>query len=74
MISVFKELDREKTIISIPTKLAKKVEEKIRNSDIKSASEYVTFLLRLILSEESEVYSDIDDKKVRERLKRLGYL
>lgn len=74
MISVFKELDREKTIISIPTKLAKKVEEKIIGTDIKSASEYVTFLLRLILSEESEVYSDIDDKKVRERLKRLGYL
>ena len=29
MISVFKELDRENTIVSVPTKLAEKINEKI---------------------------------------------
>ena len=35
MISIFKELDKEKTIISIPKKLSEKVEEKIVETDEK---------------------------------------
>lgn len=74
MISVFKELDKEKTIISIPTQLSGKIKQKIRNTDIKSVSEYVVFILRLILSEESIKMSKGDEEKVKQRLRNLGYL
>ncbi len=73
MISVFRELDKEKTIISIPSKLSSKIEEKIKNTDIKTVSEYITFLLRMVLSEEGKV-KDINEKKIKERLKKLGYI
>lgn len=67
MVSVFKELNREKTIISIPKKLAKKVRENISGTDIKSTSEFVTFILRMILA-------DDDESEIRKKLKTLGYL
>lgn len=73
MISVFRELDREKTIVSIPSKLTEKVEEKIKETDIKTVSEYITFLLRMVLSEEGKI-KNVDEKKIKEKLKKLGYL
>ena len=73
MVSVFKELDREKTIISIPKKLANKIEENIKDTDMRSDSEYVTFILRMILSEEGKV-DESDAEKIKDKLKNLGYL
>ena len=73
MITVFKELDREKTIISIPRRLATKVDEKIKGTDISSTSEYVTFLLRMVLSEDAKLESK-DEERIKQRLKKLGYL
>lgn len=76
MISVFKELDKEKTIISIPNQLSKKIESQIRNTDIKSVSEYVTFLLRLILAENLDEtnISKKETELLKNKLKSLGYL
>ncbi|UCD03742.1 MAG: hypothetical protein JSW73_04350 [Candidatus Woesearchaeota archaeon] len=73
MISVFKELDREKTIVSIPSKLSNKLKDKIKDTDISSVSEYVTFMLRLILSEDVKL-SESDEIKIKKRLENLGYL
>ena len=73
MISVFRELDRERTIISIPAKLAEKVEDNIKDTDIRSTSEYVTFILRMIMSEQED-FGKSDEKKIKERLKKLGYI
>lgn len=73
MISVFKELDKEKTVISIPKKLALRIEENIKDTDMSSVSEYVTFLLRMILSEKEEL-ENIDETKIRKKLQSLGYL
>ena len=73
MVSVFKELDREKTIISIPKKLASKIEENIKDTDMRSDSEYVTFILRMILSEKGTV-DELDAEKIKDKLKNLGYL
>jgi Arc/MetJ-type ribon-helix-helix transcriptional regulator len=73
MISVFKELDKERTIISIPTKLTDKVKKQMKDKNFSSASEYVTFVLRLVLSEETP-FSEKDNKKIKARLERLGYL
>lgn len=76
MISIFKELDREKTIISIPKGLSKRIENQIENTDIKSVSEYVTFVLRLILSENADKIniSKKEAELIKNRLKSLGYL
>jgi len=54
MISVFNELDKDKTVISLPKQLAEKIKEKIKGTDFNSVSEYTTFLLRLMLYEETK--------------------
>ncbi len=74
MIDIFKELDKTKTIISIPTKLAEKIKQQIKNTDLSSVSEYVTFLLRLVLSEKNIPSSKTDEKLIKQKLKNLGYL
>lgn len=76
MISVFKELDKERTIISIPNNISKRIENQIKNTDIKSVSEYVTFILRLILIENQEKnpISEKETELLKNKLKSLGYL
>ncbi len=71
MISVFKELDREKTIVSIPAKLAEKIKTNLEKTDISSVSEYITFILRMALSEQVK---SSDELKIKQRLKNLGYI
>jgi Arc/MetJ-type ribon-helix-helix transcriptional regulator len=74
MISIFQELDKEKTIISIPKKLSQKIKTKIENTDFTSVSEYTTFLLRQILLEDVDQLTFQDEAKIRTKLKKLGYL
>lgn len=76
MVSVFKELDREKTIISIPSMLAGKVNEKIHKTDFSSVSEYTAFVLRQMLMESSDKQkiSASDEEKIKDKLRKLGYL
>lgn len=73
MMSVFRELDREKAIVSIPSKLAEKIKTNIKKTDIGSVSEYVTFILRMILAEKADIKST-DEAKIKQKLKNLGYL
>jgi len=70
-------MEKEFTNVSIPTSLYKKIEEKIKDSEIKSVSSYITKVLRESLSEEKageEALSKEDEEKVKERLKALGYI
>lgn len=70
-------MEKEFTTVSIPTSLYKKIEEKIKNSEITSVSSYITKVLRESLSKEEDkqqVLSEEDEKKVKERLKALGYI
>lgn len=70
-------MEKEFTNISIPTSLYKKIEEKIRDSEISSVSSYVTKILRESLSKEEgseQPLSKEDEEKVKERLKALGYI
>jgi predicted transcriptional regulator len=73
MIDVFKELDRNKTVVSIPTPLA----EKLKGKDgFSSVGDYCSFVLRLALSEqaEKEELTKTDEQKIKRKLKALGYL
>jgi len=74
MISVFKELDKEKTIVSIPSGIAEKIKKQIKETGLSSLSEYITFILRLVLSEKEKPLSARDEKKIKAKLKKLGYL
>lgn len=73
MISVFKELDKDKTIVSIPKKLSEKIKNTTKKSDFSSISEYITFILRLILYEETKK-EKINESKIKQKLKTLGYI
>jgi len=72
--------DEEKkyTTISIPTPLAEKIKKRIKGTGFTSLSSYVTYVLREIVSgkkeESEEAFTKEDEKKVRERLRALGYL
>ena len=73
MISIFKELDKDKTIISIPSGLADKLKANIRN-DFRNLSDYVAFLLRLLLYEKTVKGKVGNEDKIKKRLKELGYM
>ena len=76
MVSVFQELDKEKTIISIPNLLAEKVKIQIKDTDFSSVSEYITYLLRQMLIEtiDKQKITVEDENKIKSKLKKLGYL
>ncbi len=73
MISVFKELDRERTVVSIPKNISERIRVNIKGTDIKSVSEYTTFILRMILAEKADMNSN-DAEEIKKKLKSLGYL
>ncbi|MBE0460436.1 MAG: CopG family transcriptional regulator [Candidatus Aminicenantes bacterium] len=70
-------MDKEFTTVSIPSSLYKKIEEKIKGSEITSVASYITKVLRESISKEEQVqeaFSKEDEEKVKERLKALGYI
>ncbi len=72
------EEEKKYTTISIPTPLAEKIKKRIKGTGFSSLSSYVTYVLREIISGEKEdseeAFTKEDEKKVRERLRALGYL
>jgi metal-responsive CopG/Arc/MetJ family transcriptional regulator len=71
-------MDKEERVdVSIPASLYKKIEEKIKGTEMDSVSSYVTKVIQENLAKEegaSESLSKDDEEKVKERLKALGYL
>ena len=74
------EKEKKFTSVSIPVPLFEKVKKRIEGTGFTSASDYVTFVLREVLtseeeeSEEKEAFSKEDEEKVKQRLRALGYL
>jgi len=64
------------TTVSIPKPLAEKIRKKIKKTGFNSMSDYVTYILREIISssEGKEAFSKDDEEKVKKRLKSLGYM
>ena len=70
-------MKKEQMNVSIPVSLYKKIEERIKATEIKSVSDYVVKVLEESLSrakESKEGFSEEDEEKVKERLKALGYI
>lgn len=70
-------MEKELKGVSIPASLYNKIEEKIKGSEFKSVSDFITKVLREKLSKEESspgTLSKDDEEKVKERLKALGYL
>ena len=69
--------DEEYVKVDIPASLAKKIEEKIEGTSFETISQYITYVLREVLSnmeEEEEELSPEEEEKIKERLRALGYL
>jgi Arc/MetJ-type ribon-helix-helix transcriptional regulator len=71
-----REMDEEMKNVAIPASLYRKIEEKIKGSNVPSVPSYVTKILREALAKEGgeQALSKEDEEKVKERLKALGYL
>jgi len=68
---------KEKTqAISIPMQLFKRIERITKETDFESVSSYVTYVLEEILaeSEEEKSFTKADEKRIKERLRALGYI
>jgi Arc/MetJ-type ribon-helix-helix transcriptional regulator len=76
-------VDTNITTISIPKPLAEKIKVRIEGTGFNSVSSYVTYVLRQVLSKveseeqpnkPKEAFTEEDERKVKERLRSLGYL
>lgn len=67
---------KESITIKLPYELAGKLSKKIGEAGFDTITSYVVYVLEQVLAETSgqEDSSEDDDKEVRERLKKLGYL
>lgn len=67
--------------INIPKELADKLSKRAKEKNFNSLSSYVTYVLRQVLSSieadeknQKEAFSKEGEKKVKQRLRELGYL
>lgn len=69
---------RKYTSVSIPASLFQKIRKRIQGTGFKSVSDYVTYVLRELLAEEKkkprEPFSEEDERRIKARLRALGYL
>lgn len=64
------------TNVPIPTSLFEKIKERIEGTEFKSVSDYLTYVVNEILTEndDEESVSEKDEKLIKERLRALGYI
>ncbi len=67
------------TTVTIPKPLYRKIKKFIKGTGFTSVSSFVTYILRQIMSSsyeknKKELFSEEDEKKIKERLRALGYI
>ena len=69
------------TTISIPKPLFEKIKKRCEGTGFNSVSSFITYVMRQVLSnvesdenQPKKAFSEGDEKKVKERLRSLGYL
>lgn len=68
-------MSEEKTTVTIPAKLYKKIENEVSDSEFKSVDEYIIKALEEKLpKDQAESLSADEEEKVKERLRALGYM
>jgi Arc/MetJ-type ribon-helix-helix transcriptional regulator len=70
---------RKYTTVSIPTSLHERIKSIMEGTGFKSVSDYVTYVLREVVAMHemermSKPFSEEDVRRIKERLKALGYL
>jgi len=70
---------RKYTTVSIPTALYERIKSIMEGTGFKSVSDYVTYVLREVVAmhemeKMSESFSEEDVRRIKEKLKALGYL
>jgi len=68
--------EKKFTSVSIPATLFRQIEERMKGTSFKSVSEYVSYVLTEVVSEdeEAEAFTKQDEENVKGRLRALGYL
>ena len=66
-------MSEDKVAIMIPRELYNKIQAKINGTSFTSVEEYVALKLENEFPEELE-YTEEEEKIIRERLRRLGYI
>ena len=71
-------METKHTTVSIPKPLYEKIQGRIKDTGFTSVSDYVTYVLRQVISEleedQEEPFTREDEEKVKERLRSLGYI
>lgn len=62
--------------VLIPSNLAEKIYNRIKDTGFTSISSYITYILEEVLSEieDDKKFNSEDEKRVKERLRLLGYI
>ncbi|MBD3188721.1 CopG family transcriptional regulator [Candidatus Bathyarchaeota archaeon] len=66
--------------VKLPDSLHKRIEKRLPNTEFKTVSEYVTFLVREVLNniekeeDDQKAFTDEEEKEIEERLRNLGYI
>ncbi len=68
-----------KRSISIPEKLAKRIDKRVKSSEFSDAGEYITYVMEQVMDRvegknRQESFSKEDEEKIKKRLRSLGYL
>ena len=63
----------DKVSVEIPKWLYEKIAERIKGTGFSTVSDYITSRLQSEFSEEP-VYTEEEERKIKERLRRLGYI
>ncbi len=73
--------DSNEVDISLPKEVAEKLKQRVESSGFSSLSSYVTYILRQVISnievedrEKDKKASEEDEEKVKDKLKKMGYL
>ena len=69
-------MTEDRSSVTIPIWLMKKIEERLPRTEFKSPSEYITYVLTKVVSDQDtqNPLTEQEEEKIKDRLKALGYL
>lgn len=70
-------MTEEKVKVELPKSIIEKIKKRIDGTGFESVSSYIAYVLNELLDEmedDKDDFTDEDEKKVKERLRALGYL